>query len=186
MKKELTPSEVLFDASFNEKNNKLELKDMPQVKEFYKNLRKSITIDKEGYNLYLIDSFSNEKLDDIVKFIEGIYKDLKAPKDICYVTFMNNKKPEVLFLGNGRGKILKKYVEDIKESYFNVAMEFYRGSSESHKDLIIEEIHQKRTNYIEELVELSKEQGFDVKATSGGFAFLPLKEGSLLLLISQN
>lgn len=176
MKKELTPSEVLFDASFDEKNNKVELKDMPQVKAFYKNLKKSITIDKKGYNLYLIDSFSNEKLNEIVKFVEGIYKDLKAPQDICYVTFMNNKKPEALFLGNGRGNTLKKYVDDIKESYFNVAMEFYRSSSESDKDLIIEEVHQKRSEYIEELVELSKEHGFDVKATSGGFAFLPLKE----------
>ena len=42
-------------------------------------------------------------------------------------------------------------------------MEFYNTSSESEKDRIIDEVHSKRTNYIGELMEMAKIDGFDVK-----------------------
>ena len=36
--------------------------------------------------LYLIDSFSKEKVEKLKTLIEEQYKDAEAPKDICYVT----------------------------------------------------------------------------------------------------
>jgi len=177
MKRELTPSEILFKIDLNEDKEKIELKDIPQISLGYKKIKRALSIQEEGYNLYLIDSFSKEKLQNLTEYIEEFYKDFEAPRDICYVNIDDQKKPEAIFLSNGMGKKLKEAVENIKNSYYDVAMEFYNSSSESEKDIIIDDIHSKRSAYIGELVELSKGEGFDVKTTTGGFAFIPLKEG---------
>lgn len=161
-------------------DNKIRLKDIPEITSAYEKIKRAISIDEEGYNLYIIDSFSKDKLENLTKFIENLYKSAEAPKDICYVTINDPKRPEPIFLTNGKGAKLKETIENIKNSYYEVAMEFYNTSSESEKDRIIDEVHSKRTNYIGELMEMAKIDGFDVKATNGGFAFIPLKEGEAM------
>lgn len=174
MKKELTPSEIIFDINLNDGDESLQ--DIPRITLAYNKIKRAINIESDGYNLYLIDSFSKDKLGNLKSFIEEIYKKHESPKDICYVTVEDSRKPEAIFLSNGKGKELKEEVEAIKNSYFDVVMEFYNTSSESEKDSIIEDVHSKRSSYIGELVEMAKGEGFDVKATTGGFAFIPLKE----------
>lgn len=180
MKRELTPTDILYKLELGEGDRRKKLKDIPEITSAYKKIKRAISIDKEGYNLYLIDSFSKDKVENLIEYIEGLYKDLPSPQDICYVTIKDAKKPEAVFLTNGKGKVLKEAIEDIKNSYFEVAMEFYNTSSESEKDSIIDEIHTKRSNYIGELVDMAKVEGFEVKATSGGFAFIPLSEGEAM------
>lgn len=180
MKKELTPSEILFNIDFKEAKGEGQIRNIKKVSSAYEKIERAIKIKNAGYNLYLIDSFSKEKIDELKIFIQNIYKDYDAPKDICYVSVEDPKKPRAVFLGNGRGKELKKTVENIKNSYFQVALDFYNTSSESEKDSIIDEIHNKRSKYVGELVEMAKSDGFDVKATTGGFAFIPLKEGEAM------
>ena len=181
MKRELTPNEVLFNVDLNEDDdNKIRLKDIPEITSAYEKIKRAISIDEEGYNLYIIDSFSKDKLENLTKFIENLYKSAEAPRDICYATINDPKRPEPIFLTNGKGAKLKETIENIKNSYYEVAMEFYNTSSESEKDRIIDEVHSKRTNYIGELMEMAKIDGFDVKATNGGFAFIPLKEGEAM------
>ena len=161
-------------------DNKIRLKDIPEITSAYEKIKRAISIDEEGYNLYIIDSFSKDKLENLTKFIENLYKSAEAPRDICYATINDPKRPEPIFLTNGKGAKLKETIENIKNSYYEVAMEFYNTSSESEKDRIIDEVHSKRTNYIGELMEMAKIDGFDVKATNGGFAFIPLKEGEAM------
>lgn len=180
MKRELTPSEVLFDVDLNEGDDKIKLKNIPEITSAYNKIKRAISIQEEGFNLYLVDSFSNEKVQNLIKFIEDLYSDAEAPRDICYVTLEDSAKPEPIFLNNGKGKDLKEAVENIKNSYYDIAIEFYNTSSESEKDNIIDEVHNKRSNYISELMNMAKAEGFDVKATTGGFAFIPLKEGEAM------
>ena len=161
-------------------DNKIRLKDIPEITSAYEKIKRAISIDEEGYNLYIIDSFSKDKLENLTKFIENLYKSAEAPRDICYATINDPKRPEPIFLTNGKGAKLKETIENIKNSYYEVAMEFYNTSSESEKDRIIDEVHSKRTKYIGELMEMAKIDGFDVKATNGGFAFIPLKEGEAM------
>ena len=161
-------------------DNKIRLNDIPEITSAYEKIKRAISIDEEGYNLYIIDSFSKDKLENLTKFIENLYKSAEAPRDICYATINDPKRPEPIFLTNGKGAKLKETIENIKNSYYEVAMEFYNTSSESEKDRIIDEVHSKRTNYIGELMEMAKIDGFDVKATNGGFAFIPLKEGEAM------
>ena len=44
MKRQLTPSEVLFNVDFDEKNENLKLKDIPEVKAFYEKIKRGIFI----------------------------------------------------------------------------------------------------------------------------------------------
>ena len=127
-----------------------------------------------------ISDFSFSEIFGLYKKTKGVAKDLNLDFGFSIAnksfTLKDKKKPEVLTLKNGKGKVLKETIEEIKKSYLNSVRSFYNGSSDLEKDLIIEKIHEKRTSYIEELVILSKDEGFHIKPTNGGFAFFPLKE----------
>lgn len=174
MKRELTPSEIKFNISLTECKSDENTKGIKEFNEAYKKIERAITIDKEGYNLYLIDTFSKDKLKDLTSFIEDTYKDLEAPKDICYVTLEEVNRPEAIFVANGKGKKLKETVDNIKNSYLEVVDDFYGDSSNDEKAYLVEDIQNRRNNYLDELTKMAKAEGFEVKATSKGFAFIPL------------
>lgn len=174
MKRELTPSEIIFKLDEAGINNEKCTNGIKEFNDAYKRIERAINIDKEGYNLYLIDTFSKDKLKELTTFIEKKYKDLEAPKDICYVTLEDVNRPEAIFVTNGKGKKLKETVEDIKNAYLEAVDDFYGDSNNDEKDYLVEDIQNKRNSYISELTKMAKEEGFEVKATNKGFAFIPL------------
>lgn len=174
MKRELAPSEIVFNLSVTESENNEGTRNIPEIDAGYKKVGRALNIDKDGYNLYLIDSFSKDKLKEIINYIEEQYKDLKIPKDICYVTLEEINKPEAIFVTNGKGKKLKETVAEVKNCYLEVIDDFYSDSTNDEKDFLIEEIQNKRTNYINDLIKTAKEEGFEVKVSNKGFAFIPL------------
>lgn len=176
MKRELTPNEIIFSASCNDTTNLDSDNRMSEIKTALNKLKKALNIDKEGYNIYYIDSFSKEKLENLQHHIEKIYKDCDPPKDICYVIGQDELTPKPMFLPNGKGRILKDMVDDIKGKYLQCVINFYQDSSEDEKESILEEINEKRNEYITKLMNMAKTKKFDVKATSGGFVFIPLKD----------
>lgn len=180
MRKELTSQEVRFNFNFKESNLKGSVTKIPEIDSEYEKIGRALNINKEGYNLYLIDSFSKEKLKKLQNYIEEQYKYLEPPKDICYVALEDCKKPEVLFIRNGNGKKLKDAVEEIRNDYIEIVEEFYNASSEDEKDEIIEDIQSKRNDYISELMEMAKKEDFEVKVTNKGFAFIPLINGKVI------
>ena len=129
MKKELTPNEILFNIDFKDAKGEGQIRNIKKVSSAYEKIERAIKIKNAGYNLYLIDSFSKEKIDELKIFVQNIYKDYEAPRDICYVSIEDPKKPRPVFLSNGRGKELKENVENIKNSYLQVALDFYNTSS---------------------------------------------------------
>lgn len=179
MKKELTPKEVLFKLICSEDGINKE-KIIPEIQDSYKKVGRALGIEKEGFNLYLIDSFSKDKLKSLTKYIEEQYKSLEPPKDICYVVLEDDKKPEAIFVENGKGKKLKDTVETLKNNYLELVEDFYNTSSNDKKDKLIDEIQSKRTKYINELMDMAKVEGFDVKASTRGFAFIPVDDGEAL------
>lgn len=180
MRKELTSQEVKFNYNFKESNLKGSVTKIPEIDIEYEKIGRALNINKEGYNLYLIDSFSKEKLKKLQDYIEEQYKYQKPPKDICYVSLEDDKKPEVLFVRNGNGKKLKDAVEEIRNNYIEIVEEFYNTSSEDEKDELIEEVQSKRNDYISELMEMAKKEDFEVKVTNKGFAFIPLINGKVI------
>lgn len=181
MKKELTLNEIIYDLEYiNESDGVTTIEDIPEINTPYNEIKSALNIRRAGYNLYIIDSFSKDKIDGLVNFIDNEYKSLKPPSDICYATIKDIKIPFPIFVSNGKGKKLKMEIKKLKEEYMINFLEFFNMSSEEEKDEIIENIHLKRNKYIGELVEVAKQDGFDVKATSGGFAFIPLNEGEVM------
>lgn len=176
MKRELTPNEIIFSASCNDTKNKDSAKRISEFKTALNKLKKALNIDKDGYNIYYIDSFSKERLENLKCHIEKLYEDCDPPKDICYVIAQDELNPKPMFLPNGKGRILKDMVDDIKGKYLQCVINFYQDSSEDEKESILEEINEKRNEYITKLMDMAKAKKFDVKATSGGFVFIPLKD----------
>ncbi|GIM28116.1 ATP-dependent protease [Clostridium polyendosporum] len=180
MKRELTPQEVVYTIDFTGQIASKSKNLIPEYCDVYKNIETGLSIDREGFNIYLVDTFSKEKLTNIINYIDGILKSREAPKDICYITYDDTRYPKPLFLSNGRGKAFKERVEAVKNFYFDKIFTFYNSSSNKEKEDIIDEIQKKRSDYISGLVELAKSEGFDVKTTNSGFAFIPLKEGEAM------
>ncbi len=77
-----------------------------------------------------------------------MYIDDKEPKDICYVSNNDSSNPIVLVLENGKGQLLKEMIEDMKEKYLECINEFYNTSSDDEKEDIIDDVTEKRSNYI--------------------------------------
>lgn len=178
MKKELTPSEIIFCASCTDTdaNKRSKINRIPEFTSTLNKIRKSLNIEKNGYNIYYVDSFSKDKLNELIEYIKSIYESLPPPKDICYAISQEQTNPIVLFLPNGKGSLLKDAIDELKEKYFECIVNFYTSSADDEKEGIIEEISEKRTNYITKLMDSAKNKNFDVKATSGGFVFIPLKD----------
>ena len=176
MKKELTPSEIIFCASCADTLKKSNINRISEITSTLNKIKKSLSIKKDGYNIYYVDSFSKEKLENLVEYVENIYEKLPPPKDICYVTSQEQINPKALLMPSGKGNILKEMIEDIKEKYFECIIDFYNSSSDDEKEDIIEDISEKRNDYITKLMDSAKTKNFDVKATSGGFVFIPLKD----------
>ncbi|RXI45957.1 ATP-dependent protease [Clostridium tetani] len=143
--------------------------------ETYKEIKKALSIDKEGYNLYLIDDFSKDKLKNIIHFINKEFKNVNL-EDICYVIKENIKKPTPIILSWGNGIILKKALKDIQDKYWNLASEFYNSSKNEKKEQFLEEIEDMKSDLLEKIIETSKDKGFDIKLSKSGIVFEPLKE----------
>lgn len=177
MMRELTPNEIVFRSpSFEGDIKQTNVDRIPEITTTLNKIKKALNVKKDGYNVYYVDSFSKEKIETLIKYIKKIYENSDAPKDICYVTSEDQLSPMVLFLPNGKGSLLKEMIEEIKDKYFECIMNFYNSSSEDKKESILEEINEKRSEYITKLMDMAKAKNFDVKATSGGFVFIPLKD----------
>ncbi|NMM61428.1 AAA family ATPase [Clostridium sp. P21] len=176
MHKELTAEEVIYKFEFENTNLREDSCHMPEDNEVYKKLKTALEIDKEGYNIYFIDNFSKNKLKEVMEFVKKNLKSKERPEDICYVIKEDEKSPKVLFLGAGKGKVLKEMLEKIQKVYSEITYEFYIDSSNREKEEIIEEIQKKRSDIIDKLLKFSEEQGFTIKATQNGFSFIPLKD----------
>lgn len=180
MKKELTSQEVKFNFKFKENKEKGSVTMIPEIDGEYEKIGRALAINREGYNIYLIDSFSKEKLTKLQAYIKEQYKFKEPPKDICYIVLDDYKKPEVLFVTNGNGNKLVEAVEGIRNNYIELVEEFYNSSKEDEKDELIEEIQSKRNSYMSELMEMAKKENFEVKVTNKGFAFIPLINGKVI------
>lgn len=180
MNLELTSKEILYRFETPDIDEKNRLDYMPEYDEVYKKIKTAIEINKEGYNIYLIDDFSKDKIKNISEFIEDLLKNREKPKDICYVTFEDEKCPKSIFLSNGMGNKLKKALEDLQNSYAEAVFRFYNNSTNKEKEDILQHIQRKRNKLVGNLMDMAKKEGFDVKPTHTGFTFIPMKDGEAM------
>ncbi|WP_035289979.1 AAA family ATPase [Clostridium sp. KNHs214] len=175
MYKKLTPKEVVYNMNLDLLNIR-EIEKNLDYKDVFKVIKTALSINKEGYNLYIVDDFSKERVENIINYVGEIYKNKEAPKDICYLSDSIDRCPKSIFLTAGMGSLLRDIIEEIKNFYFNVTFDFYNNSSSKEKEEIMDLIDQKRSDAVERLILLSKEKGFHMKAVHNGFTFIPLED----------
>ncbi|MBS5824307.1 MAG: AAA family ATPase, partial [Clostridium argentinense] len=177
MKRKLTPKEVIYNFEFGGISPKKDKYMLPQYSEAYKKIKTALEIDKEGYNVYLVDDYSMDKVKTIIEYIENVLKDRERPDDICYVVRNDEKKPVPIFVTNGFGKKFKNALENIQNSLIEYTFEFYNNSISKEKEKLIDTIQKKRNEIINNLIVISKSSGFEIKSNDGGFTFIPLNNG---------
>lgn len=177
MKKVLRPSEVLYDFNIKENRNIEGEFILPQYKEAYNKIKTSLLLSSEGYNIYLVDEFCKDRVKHIVNYAKHILADKNPPKDICYVIQENVKEPVPICVNNGNGNKLKSMVDRIQEFYAESIFKFYNGLDNKEKEQLIATVKNRRSSIIGDLINLSKEFGFDIKTSGDGFTFVPLNEG---------
>ena len=146
-----------------------------EYKDIYNKISDLLAINNDNFNIYLIDDYSMDKILHLKSYIENIYKKKESPRDICYVIYENDRSPKVLYLNNGMGKKLKKALEKLQNNLNEATYKFYNSTAFKEKENILDDLHKKRAEIVEDLMETAKKDGFDIKATTHGFAFLPLK-----------
>ena len=174
MNRELIPNEIIYEFDIEDISAREPLDAMPQYSDVIENIKTALSIDKEGFNIYLIDDFSKETLKDITKYVNEIFKNKSKPKDICYVLYGDKKSPKPIFVSNGGGNRLKEVLEEIQNEYLECTFQFYNNSTNKEKEDIQENIQKKRNELIGKLIDLAKDKGFDIKSTNNGFTFIPL------------
>lgn len=177
MKRVLKPSEVLYDFEIVEDREIEGEFTMPQYKDVYNKIKTSLFLNAEGYNIYLIDEFCQDRVKHIIKYVKHILKDGNPPKDICYVIKENPKEPVFLFVNNGYGNKLKKMVDKIQEFYAESIFKFYNDIDNKEKEQLINTIRDRRSKIVGDLIKVSREFGFDIKTSGEGFTFIPLIDG---------
>lgn len=172
---ELKPDAILYRCDINDSSSFFDGK-FPQCEKIYEEIKKSIEINKEGYNLFIIDDFSNEKLKGITSYVEKLYNDKQKPCDICYVIYDDEKSPKPLFLSGGMGKLFKESVKKIIESYTECSLDFYNNENEPIKMAIIDDLEDTRNEIVGSFIEKAHKNGYEVKSTDAGFAFVALSD----------
>ena len=161
---------VEIDESINKENF------TPDYKDVYKAIENSLLIKNNAYNLYIIDNYSKEKVENLKKYIEGILKYKDSPKDICYVIYDDVKKPKVITLENGTGRKFKEDTGRLLEEIYKKVSDFYNSSAIKEKDDIIDDIQKQRNTVISKLMNAAEEAGFELRPSLQGFSFTPLNE----------
>ncbi|MBL4937960.1 AAA family ATPase [Clostridium sp. YIM B02515] len=180
MSLELSPKDILYEFSVDDDVRNNDLGYIPEYDQVYKKIKSALEINDSGYNVYLIDEFSKDKLENIISFVEKTFETRDRPMDICYVVSDDPKRPQVLFLPNGGGTNLKEILVELQNSYSESIFNFYNSSSNKDKEFIIDNMQKKRNLLIGKLEDMAEEYGFEIKITQGGFVFIPLKEGEAM------
>ena len=176
MKRELTPREIIYNNSFIVDESVMGTKSTFENNKVYQTIEEALSIDKDGFHVYLVDSFSNKKLKEIISNIDEFMKEKEKPKDICYVTLEDAREPKALVIKNSYGIKLKTYLEKIIETYTEKIFAFYNSEISEEKEEIVDEVSRLRNEYIEEIIDAAKEEGFELKATTAGITFVPIRE----------
>lgn len=71
---ELLPKDIIYEFSFNKDIIEEKNEYIPGYDNIYKSISTSLEIKEDGYNIYIIDDFSKNKIENIKNFISKILK----------------------------------------------------------------------------------------------------------------
>ena len=153
---QLEARDILYQATVPDINDKNYSYSIPEYEELLEKMKTFLGIDSPGYNIYLIDEYSDHRISTIINYLKNIY-DNKEKQDICYVIMEDEKSPEAIIVAKGKGAELKNSLEDIQNNYFNIVYNFYNNNI-TEKNIILKEVQEKRNELIDKLVNMAKKK----------------------------
>lgn len=181
MYRELKPEEVTFNINLSDIDTQKYRNSMTQYDDqIHSKVGKALDINSEGYNVYIIDDFSSDKLKDIIDFISEKYEKKSKPCDICYVVDNDEKRPKILKMPSGMGETLKTCVIKLQDKYTKIVYNFYNKNDIEEKNELTEELENEKNILVERLIKNATEEGFDLKAGDNGFTFIPITGGKAM------
>ena len=137
-----------------------------------------LKIDNPAYNIYIAGDPGTGKSTYTMKVLEGYSKDKSNHKDWCYVyNFANPRKPIVISLKRGMGKIFKDDIEEMIDKLFEEIKEAFDSEEyEINKNTLLEEYEMQKEDLIKKIKDYGEEKGFKLKSSKVGMVFVPLNE----------
>ena len=135
---------------------------------------------ESGYNIFIAGPSKAGLTYTARTFIEDQARQEPTPHDWCYVyNFKEQDKPEGLKISAGTGKLLKKDMNDFIDTLQSKIPEVFDSDDYRAKE---GEVHQdfekRRREYIDELSQEAREQGFILQFSQVGMVIIPAnKEG---------
>jgi hypothetical protein len=80
VKRQLTANDILYKFEFENIDYRNELEHIPEYSSVYEKIKETIDIERSGYNIYLIDDFSKDKLKNIINYIEKNLENKCSPR----------------------------------------------------------------------------------------------------------
>ena len=145
-------------------------------------VRFGITINREGYNLYVLGPPGVGKRTIVKSFLERKSADEPQPDDWCYVNnFDNPHLPRALRLPAGRGAKLVRELDVLLEDLHTAipaALEMKEHRSQLQQ--VEEESKEQHSKAFQHLAEQAEPLGIQLVRTPGGFALAPVRDGEVL------
>ena len=137
-----------------------------------------LRIDNPAYNIYIAGDPGTGKSTYTMKVLEEYSKDKNNHKDWCYVyNFANPRKPIVISLDRGMGKVFKDDIEEMIDKLFEEIKEAFDSEEyEINKNTLLEEYEMQKEDLIKKIKDYGEEKGFKLKSSKVGMVFVPLNE----------
>jgi len=132
----------------------------------------------DGYHIFIAGPTKAGLTYTARAYIEEQAKKEPTPPDWCYVhNFKEPDKPKSLKLSAGRGKELKKDMEELIETAQKKISEVFESEDYSAKEMEVQKSFERyRRKVIDELSQLAKEEGFILQISQVGMVIVPATE----------
>ncbi|MBN1444499.1 MAG: AAA family ATPase [Candidatus Omnitrophica bacterium] len=147
-----------------------------------KSLEFGLKIKSDGYNIFITGISGTGRTTSVEQAVKKIAKGQPVPDDWCYLyNFSNSDNPSALRLPSGKAASFKKDMEKlVGELQTAVPKELESQLYEEHKNQIIKDFQNKRTELFEELENSAKASNFQIKRSPSGIVIIPAVEGKPL------
>ena len=139
-----------------------------------------LSLESTGFNIFLLGENGTGRITTIKSILMQKAVSEPVPPDWCYVyNFKEADKPKSIKLSAGRGRELKKALQEVIEAVQKKISEVFESDEYTAKEAEVHKAFEKhRREVIEELSHLAKEEGFVLQVSQMGMMIIPAtKEG---------
>ncbi len=131
-----------------------------------------------GYNIFVVGLPGTGKSTYVQAIVTQSAAGVPRSGDWCYIyNFADKDRPLAVPLPSGEGRGFKKDMEELlSDLRITIPKAFEGGDYENKKDVIVQSVNQKMTNYFLDIETEAQDAGFDMKRTPNGIIFVPLKD----------